>query len=80
MHFRHKNNKNYIKKCKSSFIILFQADLIYSLTTALFFLVTELWYGKFEFILAHICSDLPHHSILYFPFELLCVVYRCNRV
>lgn len=31
------------------------------------FLVTELWCGKFEFILAQICSDLPHHSILYSP-------------
>jgi hypothetical protein len=38
------------------------------------FLVTELWYGKFEFILAQIRSDMSHHSILYFPFELLCCV------
>jgi hypothetical protein len=44
------------------------------------FLVTELCYGNSEFILAQIRSDLPHHSGLYFPYELLCVVYWSNRV
>jgi len=43
MHFRHKNNKIYIKKYKLCFIILFLADLIYSLTQLIFGDRTLVW-------------------------------------
>jgi hypothetical protein len=41
--FRHKNNKSDIRKCNLYFIILFLADLIYSLTTAIFGDRTSVW-------------------------------------